>query len=253
MKKLLLALLLAIPTAYANPIDDHTKNLTAYGAPVAKLTQQDQYLIKTVYAVAYSCEHKTPIYVVEHPTRALTTGKIARTNDFRPDPAITTPACQATLKDYVGVNYDRGHMDPADDNTLNQTTMSESFFLSNMVPQVPDNNRGIWKVLETQVRTWVLQGRDIYVVSGPMYDPKYTSIGPDKVDVPTRLFKVIVDKTNNKAIAFLIPNGPVPASKLPSFVVSIKFLEGVTGINFNPNLPANLAHIETDVPNMATW
>jgi endonuclease G len=123
--------------------------------------------------------------------------------------------------------------------------MSESFFLSNMVPQVANNNRGIWKQLETQVRDWVITGnRDVYVVSGPIFDAGYTTIGPNRVAVPTRLFKVIVDKTRGKIIAFIFPNTALPVADLPKYTVPVADVERATGFNFNPRIPAQFAPLE---------
>jgi endonuclease G, mitochondrial len=83
-------------------------------------------------------------------TPELINGSQDRTDDFRPDPAVSTAS--ASLNAYKGSGYDRGHLCPAADMKLNQTSMSETFFLSNMSPQVEGFNRGIWSTLEDQVR-----------------------------------------------------------------------------------------------------
>ena len=127
--------------------------------------------------------------------------------------------------------------------------MSESFFLSNMVPQVPNNNRGIWKQLETKVREYVTKFNDVYVASGTIYDKGYSTIGTNKVGVPTRLFKVIIDVKTLKASAYIFPNKALPVQDLEKFKVSIKDVEAATGINFNPKLPANATALET----VKTW
>jgi endonuclease G len=61
-------------------------------------------------------------------------------------------ACSTTLEDYKGSGYDRGHLCPAADMTLNKTSMSETFYLSNMSPQMPGFKLGKWSTLEDQVR-----------------------------------------------------------------------------------------------------
>jgi len=246
MKKLLLLLLLPL-TTLANPIDDKCPQFTPYGAPVLEL-KSSVYLCKTNYAIQYDTGTKTAVYVLEHVTKAAITGPAKRKDDFRPDPEIPV-AGQSQLTDYVGFPYDRGHLSPAGDNTQNDLIMSESFFLSNMVPQVANNNRGIWKQLETKVRTYVTQFDDLYVVSGTIYDKGFTTIGPNKVGVPTRLFKVIIDTKTLKASAYIFPNQPLPVQDLEKFKVSIKDVETATGINFNPKLPANATALES----VKTW
>ena len=131
--------------------------------------------------------------------------------------------------------------------------MNQSFFLSNMVPQVPNNNRGIWKQLEENVRSWVKAGADIYTIEGPIYDAGYKTIGPGKVGVPTRLYKIILDVKGGRAIAFLMPNDTLPVKDLPKFAVSIATVEKETGIKFFPNIPASQQHLITSAPNLSQW
>lgn len=244
MKKLLtISILLAFSNAFANPIDDKCPQFQPYGAPISKVTD-GEYLCKGNYALQHNNKTKTAVYVVEHVTKAAITGPAKRKDDFRPDSQVPVQF-QATLADYAtaGNIYDRGHMVPAGDNTQNDKIMSESFFLSNMVPQVANNNRGIWKQLETKVRTYVTQFNDVYVSSGPIYDAGYKTIGKG-VGVPTRLFKVIVDAKTLKSSAYIFPNIALPVADLEKYKVTILDVEIATGINFNPKLPANAAALE---------
>lgn len=239
--------------AWANPIDDKCPQFVLRGAPISSIHANDQYLCKTNYAIHYRFDTKTAEYVVEHVTKESVSGKAKRKDDFRPDPAIQKEH-QAQLSDYAGQPYDRGHLAPAGDNTQNEKIMSESFFLSNMVPQVPNNNRGIWKQLETFVREWVLENNmDLYVVSGTIYSNKSKTIGDNKVGVPDKLFKVIVDKKTGHAIAFIFPNAALPVGDLPKYATSIAAVEKATGINFMPLLPDNLKSIKTSAPDLKQW
>jgi endonuclease G len=251
MKKLLLVLLLPF-AALANPIDDQCPQFVLRGAPISSIKANDQYLCKGNYAIHYRYDTKTAEYVVEHITLPTITGPAKRKDDFRPDPAVPKQH-QAQLSDYAGFPFDRGHLSPGADNNHSDQAMSESFFLSNMVPQVPNHNRGIWKQLETAVRGWVKEGRDIYVVSGTIYAPGYQTIGAGRVGIPTHMWKVIVDRKNAKAIAFLFPNAPLPVKDLPNYATNIFTIEQHTGINFMPQLPEQLKHLETTAPNVAEW
>lgn len=252
MYKLFLALLFVPSIALANPIDDKCPQFSFEGAPISSITKNDDYLCKQNYAIHYREDTKTPEYVVEHPTKDAVSGPAKRKDNFRPDPDVPK-AGSATLADYSseGSTYDRGHMVPAGDNTQSVAIMSESFFLTNMVPQVGNNNRGIWKQLETAVRNWVLEGKNVYVSSGSIYDAGYKSIGPGKVGVPTRLFKVIFDVTDNRAIGFIFPNTALDVKDLPKYAVSIEAVERVTGIKFAPKL-ATVAE-KTVAPDLTKW
>ena len=231
-----LCLLTLVTVLVANPIDDKASQFVVNGAPISKIVKDTQYIIKKNYAIHYRYDTKTAEYVVEHPTLEKINGKSKRKDDFRPDPEIAKQH-QSLLSDYAGNPFDRGHLVPAGDNTQNDDVMSESFFLSNMVPQVPNHNRGIWKQLETAVRNWVIEGKDVYVITGTFYNKGYKEIGNNKVGIPDYMWKVIVDAKSNKAIAFMFPNAPLPVEDLHKYIVSISEIEVKTGINFNPKLP----------------
>lgn len=239
--------------ALANPIDDQCPQFVVRGAPVSPIAANDQYLCKGNYAIHYRYDTKTAEYVVEHITLPTITGPAKRKDDFRPDPTIPKQF-RSQLSDYAGAPYDRGHLSPGADNNQTDQMMSESFFLSNMVPQVPNHNRGIWKQLETAVREWVKQGKDIYVISGTIYAPGYQTIGADKVGIPTYMWKVIVDRKNSKSIAFLFPNAPLAVKDLPKYATSIAQIEKTTGINFMPQLTSTQKSVlEDQAPTLAEW
>jgi len=246
MKYFLIALLLAPFQVLANPIDDQCPQFVLRGAPISSLPATNtQYLCKANYAIHYRYDTKTAEYVVEHITLPTISGPARRKDDFRPDPAVPKQY-QSQLSDYAGQPFDRGHLAPGANNTHSAQAMSESFFLTNMVPQVPNHNRGIWKQLETAVRSWVTEGKDIYVVSGTVYAPGYKSIG-NSVGIPTHMWKVIVDRKSAAGIAFLIPNTPLPVQDLPKYATTVAEIEKYTGINFMPQLPQQLQALETSV------
>jgi endonuclease G len=186
------------------------------------------------YAVIHSCTVKAPTAVFEHLTVAAMSGPAKRKDNFRPDPLVT-PACSATLADYAGVGrtHDRGHMSPAGNNNINDAVMSESFFLSNMEPQIANNNRGIWKQLETYERQWASQpGTDFYIISGGVWDQGYTVVGSG-LGIPTRLYKIIIEKNSRKVQAYLMPNAALPVQDLPKYQVPVSVIEQATGMRFN--------------------
>ncbi len=102
------------------------------------------------YSLCYSEEHEQAAWVSYNLTINEVYGDITRTNNFREDPYIREGS--ATLDDYRGSGFDRGHLAPAADMAFSTIAMSESFYLSNMSPQAPSFNRGIWKKLESYVR-----------------------------------------------------------------------------------------------------
>lgn len=170
----------------------------------------------------------------------------ARSDDFRPDPEISTGS--ASLADYKGSGYDRGHLSPAADFAFDKTAMSETFYMSNMSPQAGGLNRGIWKDLEATVRNWASEFGRVYVVSGPILEKPaedYESIGKDKVSVPQYYYKVLLaplyadekdketpdDAKSVIAIGFILPNEKCDGD-IFDFAVSIDEVEKRTGIDF---------------------
>jgi len=236
MKKIVLLIALLPTICLANPIDDKCSKFAPYGAP-ASTDYNTQYSCKQNYALKYSNATRTAVFVLEHVTKESITGPAKRKDDFRPDNTLAA-GTSSQLSDYAGKPYDRGHLAPGADNTQTAEIMSESFYLSNMIPQVPNNNRGIWKQLEVQVRDYVLKNNDVYVVSGPIYNSVYETIG-NGVGVPQRIYKVIIDAKNQRASAYIFPNTALPVADLPKYKVTIRQLEQESGINFNPLLPPN--------------
>ena len=118
------------------------------------------------FALLYSEEHEQPYWVAYLLTDNEVRGTHTRTDNFRADPQVHTGS--ASLEDYRGTGYDRGHLAPAADMKWSSAAMSESFLMSNMTPQRPRSNRGIWKRLEAWVRDQALQDQKVYVVTGPV-------------------------------------------------------------------------------------
>jgi endonuclease G len=99
--------------------------------------------------------------------------------------------------------------------------------------------------LEEYVRDWVVDhNMDIYVISGTIYQSGHLTIGDNKVGVPTHLWKVIVDRQEGKAVAFLFPNAPLPVADLPKYATTVEAVEKSTGINFMPKLPKAKSQVE---------
>jgi endonuclease G len=196
----------------------------------------DLLIEHTGFALLYNELHEQAAWVAYELTAEETHKAYKRTDHFMVDPKVETGTAEDL--DYNNSGYDRGHLAPASDMGWSSTTMAESFFYSNMSPQVPAFNRGIWKKGEDLVRTWAIENEALYVVTGPVLSNGLETIGPNKVSVPKLYYKVILDyrEPERKGIAFLMPNEGSNEA-LSSFAVSIDSIQKVTGINFFPLLP----------------
>lgn len=161
------------------------------------------------FAVLHSSLTKTPMVVVERLNRATLVDAKGeqRTNDFYPDSRLRQGK-RAELGDYARSGYDRGHLASAA-NQPDQRAMIQSFALSNMVPQDPNNNRKIWSKIESDVRHYARRAQgDVFVFSGPLYFGSVEKIGYGQVWVPTHLFKLVYDQASGRSWAYILPNTP---------------------------------------------
>jgi endonuclease G len=199
------------------------------------------------YSLRYNEKHEQAEWVAYELTREETQKGEERTNNFKPDPLVKTAS--ANNEDYAGSGFDRGHLAPAADMSWSSQAMDESFFYSNMSPQLPGFNRGIWKSLEEQVRTWAIEAGSIYVVTGPILKGDLTAIGPNHVSVPKFYYKVVLDfsQPGVHGIGMILPNES-SSIDLQYFAVSIDSVETATGLDFFPLLSDNEEHkLESEI------
>lgn len=214
--------------------------LSGEGIEIPAHPASAQIIVHSAYTIQYNEKYEQADWTAYALTGDMLTGVTGRTDDFRPDPAV--PTGSATPADYKGSGYDKGHLVPANDMAFSPVCMSETFFMSNMSPQVPAFNRGIWKQLEELVRKWAKDNGGIYIVTGPVLkDGGFDTIGPDRVAVPKRFFKVILDyrEPELKAIGFIVPNRKADESP-ESYAVTVDKVEEETGLDFFPRLPDNV-------------
>ncbi len=215
------------------PVDESGYDNLSLGIP----GPADTVIDRPGYALGYDELHEQPAWVIYRLTsEELRTKVSTRSNDFRADPDI--PTGSATPADYKKTGFDRGHMAPAADMAFSVRTMSDSFYMSNMSPQAPQFNRGIWSKLEKQVRRFAVTEQEVYIVTGPILpqSPSLT-IGENKVTVPNAYYKIVYDRSPpQKMIAFILPNAG-SSEPLQSFVVTVDRVEEITGLDFFPKLP----------------
>ncbi|AEA42359.1 DNA/RNA non-specific endonuclease [Fluviicola taffensis] len=193
-------------------------------------------IVHTGFSLLYNETHEQASWVAYQLTKEETTKRFERTDKFLPDPKVSTET--ANNADYASSGYDRGHLAPAADMGWSEITVTESFYYSNMSPQEPSFNRGIWKKTEELVRNWAIENNSLYVVTGPVLTDSLKTIGENKVSVPNYYYKVILDysEPSVKGIGFIMANAA--SKENPSyFAVSIDSVETITGIDFYPSLP----------------
>jgi len=185
------------------------------------------------YSLSYAELHEQSEWVAY----ALTRDHLVSNNFERPyfieDRSVKSKS--ADWRNYKNSGYDRGHLCPAGDRQFNYDAFHETFLTSNISPQDPKFNAGIWNSLEQKVRFWAEKYDGVYVITGGILEEGLLTIGDERVSVPKRFYKIVVDATggNYKSIAFIIPNTTSNAS-FYDFVVNIDEIEDQTGIDFFP-------------------
>ncbi len=228
--------------------------LEKYGLP--KFSGDVEIINHPALILSYNEKHEQANWVAHIISKRITGKGFSRTNDFRPDPLVKTGS--AVEKDYFlkyfnsddstytydGFGYDRGHLAPSADFRWNEHAMSQSYFYSNMSPQLPDFNRGIWAKTESFLREYVAENNhDIFVVTGGVLNDNLPKVerSINKVSIPKYFYKVAADLEGDtlEGIAFIIPN---EGSDYPviSFAVPIDSVEKVTGIDFFASLPDSI-------------
>lgn len=201
------------------------------------------------YVLSYDRRNRVPHWVFEH----LTVESIKRNEevdrskcDFKPDDSIHH-FFRSDNSDYKRSGFDRGHLAAAGNHRRHQKHCDETFYLSNIAPQVGTGfNRDAWNRLESYVRKLAKLYKNVYVCTGPLYLPKkeadnkmyvkYQVIGSNSVAVPTHFYKVIVGETlDNKyeMEAYVMPNQVISDdTPLQVFQVPPESIERAAGLLF---------------------
>jgi len=214
----------------------------------------DTVLNRIGYSLGYSDSLKLALWVSYYSRKDWVDASPLTGRKFKPDPDIP-PQFAAKNSDYYGSGYDRGHLAmQADMRGRSVQCELEACYLSNVAPQVPRFNRGIWLELEEKIRDYVRRDGDCWIITGPVFfGPVKKTIGEDSIPVPDAFYKIVVDTVRGTlvAAAFVIPN---KSSQFPpdSFAVSIDSVEALTHIDFFPDLPDEVEErIEAQPPDLS--
>lgn len=184
------------------------------------------------FAVLHSSSTRSPVFAAEK-LSAHSLGDAAdekRTDHFYEE-ARLPGAERGRLADYRGSGYDRGHMAAAAQRTTPEA-MAQSFSLANMVPQAAENNRGVWaRAVEAATRKYVKRANgEVYVITGPYYDPQVAPHYAGHVRVPDALYKLVFDPTAGKSWVYWTANANVSKPERLSYTELVKR----TGIHYFP-------------------
>lgn len=190
---------------------------------------------------------------VAYPLASVYLGSLSRTDKWAYDPNVPREYQPNLTKSFSG-NYDRGHQLPSADRTCCTEANEQTFYFTNMTPQLDVLNQKIWASFETTVRDWSRNADTLYVVTGcTVKDSKTTATDRDgtKVKVPTGYFKALLwysststqtsENAGFRGAAFYLEHRAYSESNInKSMSMSIDELEELVGMDFFPNLEAKV-------------
>lgn len=215
-----------------------------------EILEDEELICHSAFCLVYDDNHKMAKWTAHIISREIVNGVVSRTNDFRVDSLIKNGTAEEedyflTKKDesgntiYDGFGYDRGHLAPSADFRWSEKALSESYYYSNMTPQLPEFNREIWAKIEDFLRQYIYNNptKDIYIVTAPVIkdDLKKQERSKNKISIPEYHYKIAVDLEDKKGIAFLVPQKNL-GNPIEYYVVTIDSIENITNINFYPKL-----------------
>lgn len=203
------------------PLKENT-NIVA----MPRIASKEVIISREQYVISYNKERRSPNWVAWKVTTD-NLGTAARTNRFEQDKELQKYLSQApntppavTPDDYRGSCFDRGHQAPSADRTNSVENNQSTFMMSNMLPQTPYLNRYLWEQVERYTRQLVNEGKTVYVITGPIYDQNFGSIGPNQdIPVPSKMFKIVIvqDGSQRHTFSVIMPNilrnGEAPTNK----------------------------------------
>jgi endonuclease G len=217
------------------------------------LSNSEHYLsVKAQYVVSYNGQRKTPNWV-SWQLNSTSFGSARRQDDYRADDTLPRAIPQARLADYKASGYDRGHLCASAERRASETDNSSTFYLTNMVPQAANNNRGPWVRLEEYEIELAKSGNELFITAGGIYDSRPRSIGKG-VAVPVATFKVVVVldsrsqgaedvNESTRVVAVIVPNDDdrVEATEdWRPFRTTVRDIERQTGLDL-------LSDVQTEV------
>ena len=210
---------------------------------------QGQLLVNPSYLVDFDGPSGVAFWVHYKLAESECFGPAGRSDAFRADARVDgCPDGQS----YRASGYDRGHLKPAADSKRSSEEMQSSFLMTNMAPQSPNLNRGIWKELEDRVRDWGLTYHEVHVTCGPS-DLTLGTL-PSGVRVPAAFWKVVMrTDSDTTCLAFRFPNAVKVPGELTDYLVRVDDLEAELGMDLLLGLPDETEdRIEAELPS-SVW
>ncbi len=234
-----------------NPSRD--SNITFGNPSNAASGSTNYYLSKPDYVLSYNNNRGTANWVSWHLSSAWT-GNSPRCNCFKQDRSLPSSFFRATTSDYTGSGFDRGHLCPSADRNGSPSSNENTFFMTNIAPQAPDNNQRSWASFENYLRSLTLDGNEVHIIAGVVgsggtgRNGFASTIDGGNITVPDSFWKVALVlpngsndinrvSTSTRVIAINIPNDQGISRDWTQFKTTVNAIENMTGYDLLENIP----------------
>ena len=218
------------------------------------------------YSFAWSQNDLVSVWLAYPLNKTYTDKVVERTDAWAYDPILGKDRSSAPFSYYAG-DYARGHQVPSADRLCNRQANEQTFYGTNIAPQLNEHNEGIWGNLENKVRSVANASDTTYVVTGCIVEGSTVKeLDSDKkeITVPVAFFKAVLrykssDADPWTAAGFYTEHKNYTDKDLKAVSMSIDELETKTGHDFFVNLTGKIgadkaAAVEAQDPSAyAVW
>lgn len=210
-----------------------------------------EYIIRRPqYVLSYNRNLNVANWVSWHVNRE-SYGPVPRyQGPFLTDNSLPTGMYRVTHQDYTGTGYDRGHIVRSQERTATREDNDATFYLTNILPQKPDLNQGVWNSFELYCEQLAKQGKELYLIAGGIFDKDPPRL-KGKVAVPKSCWKIVVVLERGQGVKDITKNTRIIAVDMPNidgvrqddwrkYRVSVAELERRTGLKFLTAVPEDI-------------
>ncbi|AXT49610.1 DNA/RNA non-specific endonuclease [Aquimarina sp. BL5] len=234
-------------------------NITFGNPSDAGSNSDNYYLSKPDFILSYNNAKGTANWVSWHLSSAWT-GNTPRCNCFKRDTSLPSSFFRATSSDYTNSGFDRGHLCPSADRNGSEDSNENTYYMTNIAPQAPDNNQRSWANFENYLRSLTLEGNEVHIITGVVgsggtgRNGFASTIDGGNITVPDSFWKVALIlpngtndinrvTTSTRVIAINVPNDQGISTDWTQFRTSVDSIESLTGYDLLENITNSIESV----------
>lgn len=249
---ILIFLILQITSFSQNLPQSHVNSSihVALGVPKDADESDDNIINRAQYVLSYNYSRNVPNWVSWELNKKWYGKAIRYKGRFITDKTLPSDFYRVNHSDYTGSGYDRGHMVRSEERSKNAKDNKSTFYLTNIIPQKEDLNRGVWLDFEMFCEKLCKEeNKELFVIAGGIF---HTDNSIDElVSIPDSCFKIVVILESNQTIIDINENTPVIAVVMPNingirknkwetYITTVKQIENSTGYDFLSKIKQNI-------------